>query len=155
MRRNSKSQCDHSINLGGGRGTVGKCTGPKWPKMVQTTILVEMALFRTGFFSIRETKIDHFGPFWPEEVHFGPFRSTNRTLVTPENSLRMLNALHVVFPLPRGPWELYTRRFSLQELRLSQEWPGKPNSGTKVQFVNRACFPKEKHQNSHKIARYS
>ena len=24
------------------------------------------------------------------------------------------------------------------------------HSGTKVQFVNRACFPKEKHQNSHK-----
>ena len=29
--------------------------------------------------------MDHFGPFWPEEVYFGPFRSANRTLVTPEN----------------------------------------------------------------------
>ena len=35
--------------LGSGRGTVGKCTGPKWSKMVQTTILVKMPLFRTGF----------------------------------------------------------------------------------------------------------
>ena len=26
----------------------------------------------------------HFGPFWPEEVHFGPFRSANRTLAIPE-----------------------------------------------------------------------
>ena len=23
-------------------------------------------------------------PFWPEEVHFGPFGSANRTLATPE-----------------------------------------------------------------------
>ena len=26
----------------------------------------------------------HFGPFWPEEVHFGPFRSANCTLAIPE-----------------------------------------------------------------------
>ena len=26
----------------------------------------------------------HFGPFWLEEVHFGPFRSANRTLAVPE-----------------------------------------------------------------------
>ena len=32
------------------------------------------------FFGIRETKMDHFGPFWPEGVHFGPFRSADRTL---------------------------------------------------------------------------
>ena len=25
----------------------------------------------------------HFGPFWPEEVHFGPFKSTNSTLAIP------------------------------------------------------------------------
>ena len=31
-------------------------------------------------FSIRETKMDQNGPFWPKEVHFGPFRSANRTL---------------------------------------------------------------------------
>ena len=35
--------------LGSGRGTVGKCAGQKWSKMVQTTILVKMTLFRTGF----------------------------------------------------------------------------------------------------------
>ena len=29
------------------------------------------------------------------------------------------------------------------------------HSGTKVQFVNRACFPKDKHQNSHKNGRNS
>ena len=62
-----------------GRSNVGKCTGPKWSKMVQTTILVKMTLFRTGF----GTKMVHFGPFWPEEVHFGPFRSANRTLAIP------------------------------------------------------------------------
>ena len=28
------------------------------------------------------------------------------------------------------------------------------HSGTKVQFVNRACFPKEKHQNSQKWAKF-
>ena len=28
--------------------------------------------------------MDHFGPFWPKEVHFGPFRSANRTLGIPE-----------------------------------------------------------------------
>ena len=27
--------------LGSGRSTVGKCTGPKWSKMVQTTIVVK------------------------------------------------------------------------------------------------------------------
>ena len=35
-------------------------------------------------FSTCETKMVHLGPFWPEEVHFGPFRSTNRTLAIPE-----------------------------------------------------------------------
>ena len=35
--------------LRSGRGTVGKCTGPKWSTMVKTTILVKMNLFQTGF----------------------------------------------------------------------------------------------------------
>ena len=26
----------------------------------------------------------HFGPFWPEEVHFGPFRYANRPQAIPE-----------------------------------------------------------------------
>ena len=31
------------------------------------------------------TKMVHFGPFWPNEVYyFGPLRSANRTLATPE-----------------------------------------------------------------------
>ena len=34
--------------------------------------------------SIRETKMVYFGPFWPDEVHFGPFRSANRTLAIHE-----------------------------------------------------------------------
>ena len=50
-------------------------------------------LFRTGF-SIRETKMDHFGPFWPEEVHFGLLRSANRTLAIPDSQNRL--------QLPRG-----------------------------------------------------
>ena len=28
--------------------------------------------------------MDQNGPFWPEEVHSGPFRSANRTLAIPE-----------------------------------------------------------------------
>ena len=35
-------------------------------------------------FGIRETKMVHFGPFWPKEVYFGPLRSANSTLATPE-----------------------------------------------------------------------
>ena len=57
--------------LGRGRGTVGKCTGPKWSKMVQTTILVKMTLFRTGFQHSR----DQNGPKWSILVHFGLKRS--------------------------------------------------------------------------------
>ena len=30
--------------------------------------------------------MDRFGPFGPEEVHFGPFRSANRALAIPEMS---------------------------------------------------------------------
>ena len=28
--------------------------------------------------------MDQNGPLWPEEVHFGPFRSANRTLAIPD-----------------------------------------------------------------------
>ena len=35
-------------------------------------------------FGIRETKMVHLGPFWPEVVHFGPSRSANRTLAIPD-----------------------------------------------------------------------
>ena len=36
--------------------------------------------------------MDQNGPFWPEEVHFGPFRSTNRTLAIPEATEMECNA---------------------------------------------------------------
>ena len=62
--------------------------GPKWSKM---TILVKMTLFRTGFQHSR----DQNGPFWPEEVHFGPFRSANRTLAIPENFQGDLEAIRL------------------------------------------------------------
>ena len=53
--------------------------------MVQTTILVKITLFRTGFQQPNWTNMVHFGPFWPEEAHFGPFRSANHTLAIPDN----------------------------------------------------------------------
>ena len=87
--------------IGSGRGTVGKCAGPKhfpkWSKRPfwlqnglipnrilafarpKWSILVHFGLKR----SIFGTKMVHFSPFWPEEVHFGPFRSANRTLAIP------------------------------------------------------------------------
>ena len=61
--------------LGGGRGTVEKRTGPKWSKR---PFWSKRPYSELGF-SIRETKMVHFGPFWSEVVHFGPFRSANRT----------------------------------------------------------------------------
>ena len=33
----------------------------------------------------------HFGSFWPEEVHLGPFRSANRTLAIPGVDSTVLN----------------------------------------------------------------
>ena len=35
--------------------------------------------------AIREIKMDQNGPFWPERVHFGPFRSANRTPAIPDS----------------------------------------------------------------------
>ena len=56
-------------------------------QMVQTTILVKMPLSYSELdFSIRETQMDQNGP---GEVHFGPFKSANRTLAIPDR--------------PRGP----------------------------------------------------
>ena len=34
------------------------------------------------------TKMPQFGPFWPEEAHFGSFGSVNRTLATPDSGNR-------------------------------------------------------------------
>ena len=44
----------------------------------------------------------HFGPFWPEEVHFAPFRSANRTLAIPEKfqaRLKISSEMHYFFNL--------------------------------------------------------
>ena len=61
---NSREQLQPStVFLGSGCGTVGKCAGPKWPKMVQTTILVKVP-YPEPEISIRETKMDHNGTFW-------------------------------------------------------------------------------------------
>ena len=65
-----------ALQLRSGCGTVGRCTGPKWTKIVQTTILVKMTLFRTGIFAFARPK-------WTKMVHSGPFRSANPTLATP------------------------------------------------------------------------
>ena len=40
--------------------------------------------------------MDQNGPFWstwPKEVHFGPFRSANRTLATPDETIRENQAI--------------------------------------------------------------
>ena len=61
--------------------------------------------------------MDQNGPFWPKEVHFGPFRSANGTLATPHthtltrdsncceaNSLRMcFSQLRLEFA-PSASW---------------------------------------------------
>ena len=54
--------------------------------------------------SIRETKMDQNGPFWPKEVYFGPFRSTNRTLTTPENMLKERLTRRFFFSLSSFFW---------------------------------------------------
>ena len=84
--------------LGSGRSTVRKCTGPKWSKMVLTTILVKMPLFRTGF-SIRETKMDQNGPFWSILVHFG----LKRSILVHSGPPTVLWPFLKNFEMPRGP----------------------------------------------------
>ena len=75
--------------LGNGRGTVGKRAGPKWSKQPFWSKWPHSELD----FSIRETKMVHFGPFWPEEVHFGPFRSANRTPAIPDQQRHLSSIL--------------------------------------------------------------
>ena len=74
----------HNSRLGSGCGIVGKSTRPKWSKMVSKSPYSELD------FSIRETKMDQNGPFWPKEVYFCPFRSANRTLAIRERYPRHL-----------------------------------------------------------------
>ena len=61
--------------IGRGRGTVGKCTGPKWSKRP----FWSKWPYSEPDFSIRETKMDQNGPFWSILasfwsilVHLGP-----------------------------------------------------------------------------------
>ena len=49
-----------TVLLRSARGTVGRCAGPKWPKMVRATNLVKITLLRTGFWHLR----DQNGPKW-------------------------------------------------------------------------------------------
>ena len=41
--------------------------------------------------------MDQNGPFWAEEVYFGPFRSANRTLVIPEYRAMLPEAPAILF----------------------------------------------------------
>ena len=69
----ARTPCYLSLHVAGsGRGTVGKCTGPKWSKMVQTTHFGQNDLIpnRTlAFARPKWTKLVHF------LVHFGLKRS--------------------------------------------------------------------------------
>ena len=49
----------------------------------------------------------------------------------------------------KGQFMNFTKPKKGQFMNFSQE-----HSGTKVRYVNRACFPKEKHQNSRKWAKF-
>ena len=53
---------------------------PKWAQNGPNDHFGQNGLIPNWFSSICETKMDHFGPFWPEEVYFGPSRSANRAL---------------------------------------------------------------------------
>ena len=66
-----------------GRGTVGRCTGPKWPKNGQNDLIPKRILV---FARPKRAEMVHSGPFWPKEVYFGPFRSATCTLATPDQN---------------------------------------------------------------------
>ena len=66
------------------------CRKEYWTKMVQNgpdDHFGQNDLIPNWFLAFARptwTKMVHFGLFWPEEVHFGPFRSANRTLAIPD-----------------------------------------------------------------------
>ena len=68
-------------------------------------------------FSLRKTKMDQHGPFWPKEVYFGLFRSANRTLATPEKVLR-------------HKWEAYRDANVRSILTIFENFPFPQSSGT-------------------------
>ena len=87
------------------------CRKVYWPKLVQNgpdNHFEPFWPYSKLDFSIRETKMDQNGPFWPEEVHFGPFRSANRTLVIPDMKNIVLNDSPLCTQFPPPP---QTRKF--------------------------------------------
>ena len=55
------------------------------------------------------TKMVHFGQFWPEEVHFGPFRSASRTLVIPDKQdWNPYREIGVAMPLSHSVFQCIT-----------------------------------------------
>ena len=109
-----------------------------------------------------------------KERHSQRLRSARHAL---QSLCKKLNA-HVVFggrevgrhlqlrAAPRVSFQMFVLG-TLQESLQNQEWPRQTqpkkgefmnlpqgHSGTNVRYVNRACFPKEKHQNSQKWAKF-
>ena len=63
------------------------CRKAYWTKMVQNgpnEHFGQNDLIPNWILAFARPKLVHFGPFWPEEAHFGPFRSANRTLSIPD-----------------------------------------------------------------------
>ena len=61
----------------------------------------------------------HFGPFWPEEVHFGPFRSANRTLAIPDKQ-----KLHVIIRAGRVEGDVGFSEAMCWQIAGSEQHPG-------------------------------
>ena len=53
----------------------------KWPRRPSWS----KCLCSEPEFSIHDSKVDHNGPFWSEEVKSGPFGSANCTVATPDS----------------------------------------------------------------------
>ena len=66
--------------VGRGRGTVGKCTGPKWSQNGPNDHFGQNDLILNRILAFAKSKWTKMVHFWSQEVHFGPFRSANRTL---------------------------------------------------------------------------
>ena len=83
------------------------------------TVLSEGVLYRNGhndhfglndleycklIFSIRESKMNQNGPFWPKEVYFGPFRSANlEEIIGSQSDVNYFIALALGTPLIPTP----------------------------------------------------
>ena len=67
------------------RFTLNFCSGMPLRKVHELTYLWFGLPGPLLNFGIQWTKMDQNGPFWPKEVYFGPFRSANRTVATPDS----------------------------------------------------------------------